>query len=316
MNSIAFYVTHSWEITPKLILSDGIRYSNVNLNAKFNDKSFFPFPFQDVHQQSGAVNGNLGLSYLPGSNWKIAFLASSGFRAPNVDDLGKVFESVAGSLIVPNPNLKPEYTYNTDFNVSKVIADQIIIEAGGYYTWYRNAIAVQNSTFNGQSMIIYDGQPSNVTTNVNANKAFIYGFFGQVKIKLAPTLYFNSALNSTFGRIKADPVNKPLDHVPPIFGKSSLRFQVKKFNSELSLQYNGWKKLKDYNIAGEDNLQYATADGMPSWCILNLRTAYQLSQKLQIQAAVENIFDQNYRVFASGISSAGRNLVLSVRGNF
>lgn len=316
MNSFAFYVTHSWEISPKFILSDGIRYSQISLNAQFNDKTFFPFPYDKVKQQSGALNGNIGFSYLPGANWKIAFLASSGFRAPNVDDLGKVFESVPGNIIVPNPNLKPEYTYNTDFNISKIIANQLSIEAGGYYTWYRNAIAIQNSTFNGQSVIVYNGQSSNVTTNVNQNKAFIYGFYGQLKVKLNSALHFNSSINYTYGRTQEQPVNKPLDHVPPLFGRSSLQLQLKKFNSEFSMQYNGWKRLKDYSTSGEDNLQYATVDGMPSWTIFTLRSVYQLNQKLQIQAAVENIFDQNYRAFASGISSAGRNLVLSLRGSF
>jgi hemoglobin/transferrin/lactoferrin receptor protein len=31
---------------------------------------------------------------------------------------------------------------------------------------------------------------------------------------------------------------------------------------------------------------------------------------------VENILDQNYRVFASNIGAPGRNLVLTVRGSF
>ena len=286
-----------------------------NLNASFNDKTFFPFPFNDVKQKSGALNGNLGLNYLPGKNWKLAVVGSSGFRAPNIDDLAKVFELAAGNILVPNPNLKPEFTYNTDFNISKIIADKVSFEVGAFYTWYKNAITVQNSSFNGQSEIIYNGVLSKVTTSTNANRAFIYGYHAQVNAEFCDILSFNSSVSYTYGRIKAAS-NLPLDHIPPVFGKAGLQLQLKKFKSELSANYNGWKRLKDYSSSGEDNLQYATADGMPAWLIFNLRTAYQLNTKLQMQAGLENITDKNYRMFASGISSAGRNLIFSIRGNF
>ncbi|MFN5629940.1 MAG: TonB-dependent receptor plug domain-containing protein, partial [Bacteroidota bacterium] len=102
-NSFAAYVSHSLELNKKLILNDGIRLSNVYLNSKFNDKTFFPFDFENVIQNNTALNGNLGLVFMPTNTWRFTALLSSGFRAPNVDDLSKVFESVKGNVIVPNP---------------------------------------------------------------------------------------------------------------------------------------------------------------------------------------------------------------------
>ncbi|MBU2268614.1 MAG: TonB-dependent receptor, partial [Bacteroidetes bacterium] len=315
-NSTAFYFTHSWEITPKFILSDGLRLSILNLESNFENKTFFPFPFNKAKQNATAVNGNIGFSYLPGTDWKIALLASSGFRAPNVDDLSKVFESTAGNIIVPNPNLKPEHTYNAEFNISKTIVQKVNLQMGTYYTWYRDAITLQNSTFNGQSVIIYDGQQSNVVTSVNAARAFIYGFDVQLNAQIFDFLNFKSNLNYTYGRVINSTINQPLDHIPPLFGQSSLQLKIKKFQSEFFAQYNGWKRLKNYSNSGEDNLQYATVDGMPSWCTFNLRNAYQININLNVQFSIENISDQNYRVFASGISSAGRNFIFSFRANF
>ncbi|TAG57333.1 MAG: TonB-dependent receptor [Runella slithyformis] len=54
--------------------------------------------------------------------------------------------------------------------------------------------------------------------------------------------------------------------------------------------------------------------GMPAWTTLNLRASYEVSKNCTIQAACENLTDQNYRYFASGISAPGRNLVLTLRG--
>ena len=79
--------------------------------------------------------------------------------------------------------------------------------------------------------------------------------------------------------------------------------------------YNGWKRIAEYNPFGEDNQQYATVDGMPSWYTLNIRAGYKIGKHLGVQVAVENMLDQSYRCFASGISAPGRNFVISLRGN-
>ena len=104
-----------------------------------------------------------------------------------------------------------------------------------------------------------------------------------------------------------------MDHIPPVFGKGSLSFTHEKLSSEVFVLFNGWKKIKNYNLDGEDNQQYATVDGMPSWLTLNWRNSFNINKYLMLQFAVENIFDRNYRYFASGFSAPGRNFVLSLR---
>ena len=69
-------------------------------------------------------------------------------------------------------------------------------------------------------------------------------------------------------------------------------------------------------MIGEDNFSYATAQGMPSWFTLNARVSYAITKDISLQVACENILDQNYRQFASNISAAGRNFILTFRGNF
>jgi hemoglobin/transferrin/lactoferrin receptor protein len=317
MRSIALYATHSWEIVPsKLILNDGIRLSNVGLNASWTDTTFFPFPFKSVAQNNTAVNGNLGLVYMPGAAWRFTLLGSTGFRAPNVDDLSKVFESVPGNVIVPNPDLKPENTYNLDLGISKTIARQVTVGGNAWYTLYRNAITTSLGTFNGVDSILYDGQLSRVTTSVNATKAYLYGGNAYLAFEFNDHFRFTNTINYTYGRLKTDTTDYPLDHIAPLFGKSSLQLSIKKFRAEFFVLYSGWKSLKNYNLVGEDNIDNATALGMPAWMTLNVRAAYQINKYVQVQAAVENILDQNYRVFASNIGAPGRNIVLTLRGTF
>ena len=314
MQSAAAFVANSWQARPNLVLTQGLRYSWVGLNARFRDKQFFPFLQEEVTQRNGALTGSVGAVLLPGHNWRMAVLGASGFRAPNVDDLGKVFDSSPGNVIVPNPELEPEYTYTIELSVSKSFIDRVHLEATGYYTWYRDALVVRPFTLNGQETVLYDGRPSQVMAHTNAGSAYLYGYNASLAADLSNTLSLSSTLNYTYGRVKETTGEVPLDHIPPLYGKTSLKLQLKKLRTEFYVLYNGPKQLKDYSASGEDNLQYATPSGMPGWHTFNLRAAYQLSPHLQLQAALENITDRYYRVFASGISAPGRNFVVTLRG--
>jgi hemoglobin/transferrin/lactoferrin receptor protein len=125
-------------------------------------------------------------------------------------------------------------------------------------------------------------------------------------------LSFSQTFNYTYGRV-IDTVYVPLDHIPPAFGRSSVTFKAKRVRAEFYALYNGWKKLKHYSTSGEDNLQYATAQGMPAWFTLNLKASVQIIKQLQLQAGIENILDHRYRTFASGVSAPGRNVYVSLR---
>ncbi|HEX9150683.1 MAG TPA: hypothetical protein VF842_01285, partial [Flavobacterium sp.] len=76
------------------------------------------------------------------------------------------------------------------------------------------------------------------------------------------------------------------------------------------------KELRNYSPSGEDNLQYAPKNGMPSWETYNLKGSLSLSQQFIIMAGIENILDTQYRTFASGINAGGRNMYLGVKYQF
>ncbi|MCE2712601.1 MAG: TonB-dependent receptor [Cryomorphaceae bacterium] len=316
MNSLAAYVTHTLEISDRLILNDGLRFSAIGLNAKFTDTTFFKFPFKEAKQQNSAFTGNIGLVYMPVSDFRITCMLSSGFRAPNVDDLSKVFESVPGTINVPNTNLKPEYTYNGEIGISNRFGDWLNVQATGYYTLYRNALTTQNFTYNGQDSIVYEGVMSRVVATTNANKAFLYGLELALNGELNKFVTIYATYNYTYARIVTDSVAIPLDHIPPTFGKLGIQLTEGKFRSDFFVNYSGWKRISDYNPFGEDNQAFALPQGMPSWYTINARATYQFNKLISIQLACENILDRNYRVFASNISAPGRNFIATLRWNF
>lgn len=312
MNSFAIYLTNQFSLFNCLNLNIGTRYTMVSLQSEFTDKTFFPFPFSVAKQNSSALSGNFGMVWRPFPSTKLGIIAATGFRTPNIDDLTKVFESRAGVLIVPNPDLQPELTTNTEISINQNLGTNFTLEAAYFYTLYTNALVVSPFTLNGQATILYNGQISNILAMQNKRTAFLTGWNAGIKWRIAPQLLLSSTLNFTRGQIR-DEKNTPLDHIPPVFGRSGLNFTSKKYQIDFFAMYNGFKKITDYGLDGEDNARYATVDGMPNWWTINLRTAFNVSNFLTIQVACENILDQNYRHFSSGVSAPGRNFVATLR---
>jgi hemoglobin/transferrin/lactoferrin receptor protein len=85
---------------------------------------------------------------------------------------------------------------------------------------------------------------------------------------------------------------------------------------ELFSLFNSSKKIDDYYLNGEDNEQYATAMGMPSWQTMNFRCSWSGWNPVTLQLGIDNIMDINYRTFSSGIHAPGRNFILAGRVNF
>jgi hemoglobin/transferrin/lactoferrin receptor protein len=324
MSGAAAYATGILKMNNKLTLNAGLRYSQVNLTASFSDKTFFDFPFTDVNQSNGNVNGSVGLVATPNAKWRISALASTGFRAANVDDLAKVFESEDGTLIVPNNELKPEQVSNVEATIERKFNNKTSLALNGYYMNYTNALTTSKALFNGQDSVLYDYDITDtipatlwgVYSTTNATQAYIYG--GNISLNSQVNDHFSiqSSVVYTYGRIKTDNGDTPLDHIPPVYGRTGFTYQQQKFRGEAYVMYNGWKRLQDYRLNAEDNEDYATANGMPAWYTLNARASYQLQKNVQLMVGLENILDANYRVFASNISAAGRNVTLTLRGRF
>ena len=310
--SAAAYFTHRWEINNRIILTEGLRFNQVNLYSQFVDTSFYRFPFDEIRQNNSSLSGNLGVVFKLPANFRFSTIAGTGFRAPNLDDVAKVFDSQPGNVVVPNPELKPETTYNLELSLSKRFGKSAMIELIGWHTWYRDAIVLRTASYNGASEILYEGVLSQVQMNVNAGRARIVGASANAWFKWADWKLSHS-ITYTYGQDLSNAV--PLDHIPPIFGRGALQYANGRFQAELSVPYQGWKRLDRFSPRDEGNLEFATEDGWPSWVIFTLRGTYILKSGHQLQLGCENIMDQHYRPFSSRISAPGRNLFVALRAD-
>jgi hemoglobin/transferrin/lactoferrin receptor protein len=312
-NSTAGYLSFSAPLKKDLNFSAGIRYNHTSIFAPF-DTTFYNFPFEEIKTKAGALTGSIGLTRQAGENTLLSLNLSTGFRAPNIDDLGKVFDSEPGSVIVPNPDLKPEYAYNADLGIQQRIADKFEVQFSAFYSFLQDAIVRREFTFNGQDSIYYDGELSQVQALVNADQAYVYGAHLGIKANFTNFLAFKANVNYTEGE---DSNGEPLRHVSPTFANSHFIFTGKQFKIDFYLNWNAEishdklaesEKSKSYMYAEDSNGNpYA-----PEWYTLNLSGSLQINKILKLNAGIENILDHRYRPYSSGIVAPGRNFILSL----
>lgn len=316
--SYAAYVQDIWQISKDLAYFNlGARYSLNTISSSVTDTNRKYGSF-DVSNHGYSLNA--GLSFLPTTKNKLTLNFSTGYRTPNLDDVTKVFDNV-NWIQVNDPNVKPELAMNYEINSWNKLAENCTIEFGGYYTRAQDYIINEPTTVNGQTSETINGIKYTYQRLGNAATANIFGAYGGYKFAPHKNWELNGNINFTYGRFKsnATAVEQPLDHIPPLSGRFALKYIHEKAQAEISLMMNGAKNTEDYSTTGEDNID-KSADPIkgytPAWYILNLRTNYEISKNISAQAALENIFDAHYRVFASGISSAGRSLRLTLRASF
>lgn len=319
--SLAAYASIEHHLNEKTTLNGGLRYNQFGLNAVF-DTSFFPFPFTTANLNNGALTGSTGVVYRPDKTWALSGTLSTAFRAPNVDDIGKVFDSEPGAVVIPNPDLSAEYAYNAEVSVAKVIAEVLKLDVTAFYTVLDNAMVRRDFQLAGQDTIIFAETPSRVQAIQNAAFANVYGLQFGLDLRLGQGFSISSDLNWQVGREEMDDgVVSASRHAAPLFGVSRLNFHRQNLTLQLYAMYQGSFSHDELAIEERSKREIYALDEngdtfAPAWYTLNFKAMYAISDQFTLSGGLENITDQRYRAYSSGISGAGRNFILSGRVNF
>jgi hemoglobin/transferrin/lactoferrin receptor protein len=250
--------------------------------------------------------------------WKLN--TTTAFRAPNIDDIGKIFDSQNGLVVVPNSNLKPEYAYGAELGVTVNLNQSVIFDSSTYYTYLNNALVRKPFEVNGENQMMYDTELSDIQAIQNASKSWIYGFEAGIKILFSKELKLTSQYSFVHGTQEETPgVELPVRHVAPVFGNTHIIWKHNKLQMDGFVNYNGAFRGSDISDELADYLFALDSEGnpyAPSWYTLNLRTQFNFNSSVSFVGAVENITNQRYRTYSSGIASAGTNLIMAITCKF
>jgi len=379
MNAYGAYSNLKWRSKDNVLAAEaGLRYSYVQLKGFFgaNDPISWPQNYIDgIKLNNGSLTFGTGITANTKSKWQFRGLVASAFRSPNIDDFAQIREK-NGFITVPNTTLKPEKALTFEVTVGKQLGVlktdnsgrksglSLNLSATVFNTNLRDALTRKNFALpDGSITLTRDEELLEIQANVNATTANIKGLSANVLLKIGENLELQSNINFTKGTsrfqdeiqgIMIDTI-VPFGHIPPMYGKTSLTFNLGRWKIAPTVRYNGRKRPNEYSVASarvidgaiflrrdgtSDNIDYTPfgfidVNGDPcdpnspkgtscvegyagslAWTTYNVYTEYKFNDKFSMNLSIENIADLHYRPFSSGVSSAGRNYIIGLRGSF
>lgn len=328
-SSFAGYLNWIFRVNKRLTLNGGLRMTGSKISARWNDSALVDKLLSTVDLQSDALTYTLAMTYRPNSNWQINGLISSGFRNPNIDDIGKIRES-NGILLVPNSFLKPEYAYTFETGLKFIASNKVsYIDLRAFNTLVTrhivrsDFIVFSDRSTQDENTILYNGEEVSTQANKNLGNRYIYG--GSIESNWPVSNSFEIRGGITYTAADKNMDYGPMPSIAPLFGSFNLSHVGKKFKTMLIWKFSESKDPSKYSWGGEDGLNETplvnpmAVDevnryyGMPSWNIWSVLSQFQLRENIILNFGLRNIFDLHYRTFASGISEEGRSLQLGVK---
>jgi outer membrane receptor protein involved in Fe transport len=245
----------------------------------------------------GALVYDGGISYAIGSQVTIFGSISSGFRAPNLDDLGSL-GIVDFRYEQPAYQLKPEYslTKNIGFRLKSL---RYQAELAAFHTSLTNLITRIKTTE------IIQGYP--VYRKENVDQAYLYGFEWSQSLAIGERFSLGNSISYVWGQNQTQ--NEPMRRIPPLNGNLSLNYQLDKGNITLL-----WIFADRQNrlSAGDKSDNRMNPAGTAGWGILQLQANYKITPHIQLGMQGVNLGNVPYRMHGSGIDGMGRSFHLQI----
>jgi hemoglobin/transferrin/lactoferrin receptor protein len=239
--------------------------------------------------------------------------ASQGFRAPNLSDLTRFDTARSNEIETPVSDLDPERFVSYEFGLKSRFA-RLTSQATYYYTVIEGMI-VRSPT--GRKI---DGLSE--VTKKNAGDGYIHGVELSESLALTDewstwiTASWMEGYMDTYPNSTTEQERNTISRLMPPSAEAGVRWQVNggKYWTEIS----GKAADKADRLSAEDerDTQRIPPGGTPGYAVCNLRAGSRLTRSLDLTVALENIFDQDYRIHGSGINEPGRNLVLTAAFRF
>ncbi|MFN6020495.1 MAG: TonB-dependent receptor plug domain-containing protein [Bacteroidota bacterium] len=250
---------------------------------------------QIINIQPKAWVGNLYVAQSILPKLKLIYGLNTGFRAPNIDDLGSL-GIVDFRYEIPNYELRPEKSAQIQIGY-KWNGPKFNWETYTYYNRLKD-IVVRNKK--GNETI--DGYP--VYIKENAENGYIMGLETNFQYILGRSLQLTGSLTYTYGQNTSK--KEPIRRIPPLFGYVNIQYQKEKYWAKLFFQLAGKQQRL---AAGDISDNRIGRLGTPGWSVINISNGFNF-KKIDINLTLQNVLDKDYKFHGSGINGVGRSLIL------
>ena len=290
MSSFAAFTLHSFDL-PKWIISAGARFNTFVIQV--DDEAVGA-----TKLTPSALVGSASIMRKLSATSNVFISANTGFRAPNIDDLGTL-GIVDFRYEIPNFDLKPEKSFQYQLGY-KLQGNKL----RGEIFLYRNELynLIVRNRVEGDTI---EGYP--VYKKENVERAFIQGVEASADYDLTTALSFSGGITYTYGQNIT--LNEPVRRIPPLFGRLAAEYKYK----------NWWYNLEWLAAAKQDRLAQGDKDdnripegGTPGWNIFNINTGYTW-RFLSLDLRLQNLLNKDYRYHGSGVNGYGRSALMTVK---
>ncbi len=295
--NLALFSLHSWWLD-RWILNYGVRLNSIWVKAA--DETF-----GSIKNAPTALVGNAGASYALHPHYRLVASVSTGFRAPNIDDLTK-FGSFDSGFEIPIRGLAPEKSVTTEVGL-KAKTNQFSGTLVTYYTRLSNLIERTPSTYQGDDQL--NGEP--VFQKQNVADAYLRGLEAEVAWRMSGSFTAFASGVYTYGQNATE--DEPMRRIPPLHGRVGLQWDHPAgWNARGEWRYAAQQR----RLSGGDINDHRIADGgTDAWQIINLYAGYTHA-RFGVNVGLQNLLDRSYRTHGSGVDSYGRSGWLAVRWHF
>lgn len=302
ISNLAVFTNHQWD-WKNFQISAGARFNRISVSVTDN-------LFGDQQINPNAWVGNVGVMYKLNSRLRMVGTLNTGFRAPNVDDMSKFGTIEANIFEIPSGLLSPERSLNMETGL-KYNSTKLSWNVTAYQSTLTDLIDRVATSYQGSPT--FEGRT--VYQKRNVGEAIIKGIEADVDAVVIKSLTVYGNVTYTYGENKTR--KEPMRRIPPLFGRLGLRYG---HPSGLWIRTEWAVAGKQDRLAGGDRsdarINIRLINGvMPGWDIVNLHAGYSY-RFWSIQLSAQNIFDEAYRVYASGIDGYGRSMTAAVNIRF
>ncbi len=293
--NFSLYSLHHFK-AGKFDIESGLRYNSVAITIP--DTVTTVLKLGDIKVKPSSLVANIALLYHIGRYQNLYSSFSTGYRTPNIDDLGSL-GLVDFRYEIPAYDLKPEKSFNTEIGY-RIINKRIQTSVAFFYMHLNDLIT--RVPVPGQQVGGY-----NVYTKQNSQQSYIKGT--ELIFNYQFSTAFSVKTNATYLYGQNLSANEPMRRIPPFNGRVLLDYKKEKWGLGTEYLFAG----KQSRLAkGDMDDNRIPKGGTPGWNVVNLYGNYTLS-KLAFYLAVMNIFDQDYRTHGSGINGVGRCASITIQ---
>jgi hemoglobin/transferrin/lactoferrin receptor protein len=272
------------------VIETGIRYNTFSINISDTTLG-------QVKITPSSFVYNASLLYKLTKQQSLYITFNTGYRAPNIDDLGTL-GIVDFRYEIPTSNLAPEKSRNIEAGY-KLQSNKWSATLSGYYMHLNNLI----------TRLKVDGQQINgyaVYRKENVEKAYIKGLETEVEYSISDGWKLKGNVAYTYGQSLTK--NEPLRRIPPLNGRLITNYNYKKWFASSELLFASKQGRLAQGDKDDNRIQ---KNGTPGWKILNAYFGYEINN-VQINISLQNLFNADYRFHGSGINGMGRSACLSL----